>query len=72
MNPKIKNYGMWIAIISNFIMGLQLIGVPITPEQFEAYMIFANITLTLLSALGIISNPEKGQWYKDNSNKLGK
>jgi len=51
---RLKNYGLWIAVSSLFLMILQDLGIPITPEKYQAY---SELVFTILILLGIINNP---------------
>lgn len=51
---RFKNYGLWVAIASLLLIVLQALGVPVIPGQFEA---ITNMILSLLVAMGVISNP---------------
>lgn len=64
---RFKNYGLWVSILALIPMILNLIGVNIIPEEYQ------EITTTILSilvAVGIISNPTtESKWYLDDKNK---
>jgi len=51
---RYKNYGLWVAVSSLILMILQDVGLPITPEKYEAY---SQVVFTILILLGIVSNP---------------
>lgn len=59
---RITNYGTLIAIVSQILIILQIADVGIDLGKFEA---LAIAILEVLTLLGIINNPEKGNWYGD-------
>lgn len=64
MKIKWQNYGLWVALGSLVVMAVTDL-TDVTPERVQDYV---NIGLALLSAAGVISNPEKGQWFSDKEN----
>ncbi|MFD3260828.1 phage holin [Paenibacillus lentus] len=65
MNKKRwRNYALWISIISQVLLLLQLLGhltgtFELTDIMREDILTVANVFLGLLATLGIISNPTK-------------
>lgn len=58
-----RNYALWVSLISQFALLVQLIGLAtghiIPQELIEGWVAVANVVLGILSTLGIISNPTK-------------
>ncbi|GIO39287.1 hypothetical protein J41TS12_41480 [Paenibacillus antibioticophila] len=59
-----RNYALWISIISQALLLLQLLGhvtglYEITDIMQQDIMTIVNVVLGLLATLGIISNPTK-------------
>ena len=64
---RFKNYGLWVSIMALIPMILSDFGVKIIPEEYQA---IANTILSILVALGIISNPTtEAKWYIDDNPK---
>ena len=64
---RFKNYGLWVSIMALIPMILSAFGVKIIPEEYQA---IANTILSILVALGIISNPStEAKWYIDDNPK---
>lgn len=64
---RFKNYGLWVSIMALIPMILSAFGVKIIPEEYRA---IANTILSILVALGIISNPTtEAKWYIDDNPK---
>lgn len=67
---RFKNYGLWVSVLALIPMILSSFGVKVVPEEYQA---ISNTILSILVALGIISNPTtQRKWYsddKDDSNK---
>ena len=64
---RFKNYGLWVSIMALIQMILSAFGVKIIPEEYQA---IANTILSILVALGIISNPTtEAKWYIDDNPK---
>ena len=64
---RFKNYGLWVSILALIPMILSAFGVKIIPEEYQA---IANTILSILVALGIISNPTtEAKWYIDDNDK---
>jgi len=51
---RARNYGFWVSLSSAVLIVLQLFGVAIVPEQWNAVV---NALLTVLVILGIVNNP---------------
>ncbi|MCF0148636.1 MAG: holin [Clostridium sp.] len=63
---RFKNYGLWVSILALIPMILSAFGVKVVPEEYESIM---NTVLSILVALGIISNPTtESKWYIDDKN----
>ena len=61
---RFKNYGLWVSILALIPMILSAFGVKVEPEEYQA---ISNTILTILVALGIISNPTtQCKWYVDD------
>lgn len=56
---KWKNYGLWLSIAS-------LVGLIFKDYIPSNYQDIVTIILSILVALGVISNPSKGKMYGDN------
>lgn len=64
---RFKNYGLWVSVLALIPMILSAFGVNIVPEE---YQVISNIVLSILVALGIISNPTtNSKWYVDDNTK---
>ena len=55
---KIKNYGLWVSLFS-------LIGLIFKDYLPANYENIVTVILGILVALGIVSDPQTGRWYKD-------
>jgi phi LC3 family holin len=71
---RFKNYGLWVSIFALIPIILNSFGVKIVPDEYQA---ISNAVLTILVALGIISNPTtECKWYiddkKNNSDSVEK
>jgi len=64
MSNKYKNYGLWISLASLLFMILNAYGIGI---QEEEYNIIITTILSVLIALGVISNPEAGKGFGDKT-----
>ncbi|NLL30786.1 MAG: holin [Clostridiales bacterium] len=65
---RFKNYGFWVSLFALIPMVLNAMGMEIIPEQYET---ITTAILTILVALGIVSNPTtECKWYKDDTNKI--
>ena len=61
---RFKNYGLWVSILALIPMILSAFGVKVVPEEYQA---ISNTILTILVALGIVSNPTtQCKWYVDD------
>lgn len=63
MKIKWRNKGLWVALGSLATLVLND-ALGIAPEQVEPYV---ELTLTLLVAAGIVSNPSQGDWFPDEN-----
>lgn len=64
---RFKNYGLWISILALIPMILSAFGVKVVPEEYQT---ITNTILSILVALGIISNPTtESKWYIDDKDK---
>jgi len=64
---RFKNYGLWVSILALIPMILSAFGVNLVPEE---YQVITNTILSILVALGIISNPTtESKWYIDDNDK---
>lgn len=55
LNHRVGNYGFWISLFALIPLALQAFGdIAILPGNYEEIV---NIFLTLLVALGVVSNP---------------
>lgn len=64
---RFKNYGLWVSILALIPMILSAFGVNVVPEE---YQVITNTILSILVALGIISNPTtESKWYIDDNDK---
>lgn len=71
-NKKIRNYGLWVAVLSLFVPevveALHTYNINlILPENYQTLVEYG---LKVLVLMGIISNPENGKWFKDDK-KVG-
>ncbi|WP_066894392.1 phage holin [Clostridium nigeriense] len=67
---RFKNYGLWVSIIALIPMILNSFGIKVIPEEYQAV---SNTVLSILVALGIISNPTTNcKWYVDDNSKNNK
>lgn len=61
---RFKNYGLWVSIFALIPMVLDAFGVQVLPDQ---YQVITTSILSILVALGIISNPTtEGKWFSDD------
>lgn len=61
---RFKNHGLWVSILALIPMVLSAFGIEVVPEEYQA---ISNTILTILVALGIISNPTTScKWYVDD------
>lgn len=69
MKEKLKNRGLWVAVISlvGLLMGNYGLYEPLnlTPEVYEE---IAYAVLSIFVLLGIVSDADKGKGFKDNDN----
>lgn len=66
---RFKNYGLWVSILALIPMILSALGINIVPEEYQS---IANIILSILVALGIVSNPTtQAKWFNDDK-RIGK
>ncbi|MGG7058362.1 holin [Clostridium tertium] len=66
-SSRFKNYGLWVSIFALIPIILNSFGVKIVPDEYQA---ISNTILTILVALGIISNPmTECKWYIDDKKK---
>ncbi|WP_089282336.1 hypothetical protein [Anaerovirgula multivorans] len=64
---KYRNYGLWVSIFS--LVGLLLGNYGLYETiglDTESYQTIVDALLATLAMAGVISNPEKGDWYKDS------
>lgn len=70
---KWKNYGMWVSLISAILLAVQAVGAifgfELTTEQYDGVLAAFNSVLGVLVVLGIVSNPEDGKGYIDETKK---
>jgi len=59
---KFRNYGLWGSLFS--ILGMALIDFGVIGE-LGRYEMYAKIILSILVALGVVSNPKEGKGYID-------
>jgi len=59
---KFRNYGLWGSLFS--ILGMALIDFKVIGE-LGRYEMYAKIILSILVALGVVSNPKEGKGYID-------
>ena len=58
-----RNYGTWVAILSLVAFVLTAVVPAFNLEEWEKGV---QLFLAVLIALGVISNTDKGDWFKDN------
>lgn len=64
---RFKNYGLWVSIFALIPIILNSFGLKVVPDEYQA---ISNTVLTILVALGIISNPTtECKWYIDDKKK---
>lgn len=64
---RFKNYGLWVSILALVPIILSSFGVKLVPGEYQA---ISNTILSILVALGIISNPTTNcKWYIDDKSK---
>lgn len=64
---RFKNYGLWVSVMALIPMILSAFGVALVPEEYQSIV---NTVLSILVALGIISNPTTNcKWYVDDNSK---
>ena len=59
---KFKNYGLWISLFS--VLGMALIDFKVIGE-LGRYEMYVQVILSILVALGVVSNPKEGKGYID-------
>ena len=66
---RFKNYGLWVSIFALIPLLLNAVGVNVVPEQ---YQLITNSILTILVALGVVSNPTTNttKWFGDDPAKI--
>lgn len=61
---RFKNYGLWVSILSLIPLVLHAFGVNVVAEEYQA---ITNTVLTILVALGVVSNPTTtSKWFVDD------
>lgn len=61
---RFKNYGLWVSIFALIPLILNVFGVKVVPEEYQE---ITNAILSVLVAVGIISNPTtEAKWYLDD------
>ncbi|MGG7143465.1 phage holin [Clostridium nigeriense] len=66
-SSRFKNYGLWVSIFALIPIILNSFGIKVVPDEYQA---ISNAILTILVALGIISNPTtECKWYIDDNKK---
>lgn len=61
---RFKNYGLWVSILALIPLILNVFGVEVIPEEYQA---IANTILAILVAGGVISNPTTtSKWFNDD------
>lgn len=64
---RFKNYGLWVSIFALIPLLLNAVGITVVPEQ---YQLITNSILTILVALGVVSNPTTNtKWFGDDAVK---
>ncbi|MGL5084999.1 MAG: holin [Clostridium sp.] len=65
---RFKNYGLWVSILALIPLLLNAVGVNVVPEQ---YQLITSSILTILVALGVVSNPTtNAKWFADDTAKV--
>lgn len=68
---KWKNKGLWVSLTGAVIIGVQAVlavfGVTVAPEKYEEVIGVVNAILLILTILGVVSNPEDGTGFVDES-----
>ncbi|MEK4894166.1 hypothetical protein MHH74_29520 [Bacillus sp. FSL M7-0996] len=66
MQEKFKNYGLWVALFA--LLGMVLMD---TVPHFNLgrYQEYVDMTLYILIAASVVSNPSSGKWFADKRNK---
>ena len=59
---KLKNYGLWVSLFS--VVGMALIDFEVIGE-LGRYEMYVQVVLSILVALGVVSNPKEGKGYID-------
>lgn len=61
---RLKNYGLWVSILSAIPLVLKSFGVNIIPDDYNTVI---TTVLSILVALGILNNPTTAaKWYLDD------
>lgn len=61
---RLKNYGLWVSILSAIPLILKSFGVNIIPDDYNTVI---TTILSILVALGILNNPTTtAKWYLDD------
>ena len=66
---RFKNYGLWVSILALIPMILSAFGVHIVPEEYQTII---NTILSILVALGIVSNPTTQAKWSNDDKRIGK
>jgi len=60
---KLNNYGMWVAIVAQIVIILQVTGV-LSVTEIELVNTVTMAVLQILVLAGILNNPSNGTGYK--------
>jgi len=59
---RLKNYGLWVSLFA--VVGMALIDFG-TIKELGRYEMYVQVILSILVALGVVSNPKEGKGYID-------
>ena len=59
---RLKNYGLWVSLFA--VLGMALIDFNAIKE-LGRYEMYVQVILSILVALGVVSNPKEGKGYID-------
>jgi len=59
---RLKNYGLWVSLFA--VLGMALIDFNMIKE-LGRYEMYVQVILSILVALGVVSNPKEGKGYID-------
>lgn len=63
-----RNAGLWISVLALIPLVLQVLGIVVPPEKYDAAVKLVDGFLSILVTAGVLSNPTtKTLWYHDDT-----